>query len=75
MKLCCVKKNRSYKILNILIYDEATLNLINDLGLYIGNYVMVLSYSFFKRDYLICVNGKRHSIDKSICEKIFVNAL
>ena len=75
MKLCDVRKNRTYRILNILIQDKQVLEKINNLGLNIGNYVMVVRSNFFKRTCVISINGIRYVIDKSICEKIFVNAL
>ena len=75
MKLCDVKKNRAYKVLNILIQDKQVLEKLNNFGLNIGNYVMVVRSNFFKRTYVISINGMRYIIDKSICEKIFVKAL
>ena len=74
IKLIETVKNKVYKITKIDIDDKKLLNELNNFGIKQGNYITLLGSNYGKKSYLVCVNKVNFAIDKSICEKVIVDA-
>lgn len=73
ISLLNVSNKKSYVIKRIEIDDEKLIDQLKNLGFVKGNKILVRQSNYGKKSFLVSVMGINYALDKTICERIFVN--